>query len=249
MKKIDLLNIDLSSDLKNFKPEVLVQTTWITTPNIFWDSPINYNWISKSKKIIQEFEENGGKYLIVTGTCAEYSWKNQEQLSETSIENPETRYGKSKLELLNWIRSRSLPFLWTRTFFQFGLAEPVGRLIPSLIDNLLLGNDYVIQNDTDVRDFVYIKDVVKILSLLISQEASGIVNIGSGNKIDVKSVSEKIAKLINREDLLHFENNNPQKSLVVSNPSKLIELLPEFEWTHFDSAIMETIDVRKRLLT
>jgi len=248
-KKIDLLNIDLSSDLKNFKPEVLVHTTWITTPNIFWDSPINDNWISKSKKIIQEFEENGGKYLIVTGTCAEYSWKNQEQLSETSIENPETRYGKSKLDLLNWIRNRSLPFLWTRTFFQFGLAEPAGRLIPSLIDNLLLGNDYVIQNDTDVRDFVYIKDIVKILSLLISQEASGIVNIGSGNKIDVKSVSEKIARLINREDLLHFENNNPQKSLVVSNPSKLIELLPEFEWTHFDSAIMETIDVRKRLLT
>jgi nucleoside-diphosphate-sugar epimerase len=227
----------------------MVHTAWITTPDIFWDSSINDNWVSKSKRIIQEFEDNGGKYLIVTGTCAEYSWKNQEQLSETSIENPETRYGKSKLDLLNWIRSRKLPFLWTRTFFQFGLAEPAGRLIPSLIDNLLLGNNYVIQNDTDVRDFVYIKDVVEILSLLIRQEASGIVNIGSGNKIDVKLVSEKIAKLINREDLLHFEKNNPQKSLVVSNPSKLIELLPEFKWTHFDSAIMETIDVRKRLLT
>jgi nucleoside-diphosphate-sugar epimerase len=112
-----------------------------------------------------------------------------------------------------------------------------------------LGNNYVIQNDTDVRDFVYIKDVVEILSLLISQEASGIVNIGSGNKINVKSVSEKIAKLINREDLLYFKNNNLQNSLVVSNPSKVIELLPEFEWTHFDSAIMETIDIRKRLLT
>jgi len=248
-KKIDLLNVDLSLDIMNFKPEIMVHTAWITTPNIFWDSPINDNWISKSKRIIQEFENNGGKYLIITGTCAEYSWKNQEQLSETSIENPETRYGKSKLDLLNWIRSRNIPFLWTRTFFQFGLTEPAGRLIPSLIDNLLLGNNYVIQNDTDVRDFVYIKDVVEILSLLISQEASGIVNIGSGNKIDVKLVSEKIARLINREDLLHFENNNPQKSLVVSNPNKLIELLPEFEWTHFDSAIMETIDIRKRLLT
>ena len=139
--------------------------------------------------------------------------------------------------------------MWTRTFFQFGLTEPAGQLIPSLIDNLLLGNDYVIQNDTDVRDFVYIKDVVEILSLLIIQEASGIVNIGSGNEIDVKSVSEKIAKLMNREDLLYCENDNLQKSLVVSNPSKLIELLPKFEWTHFDSAIIETINVRKGLFT
>jgi nucleoside-diphosphate-sugar epimerase len=247
-KKIDLLNVDLSSDLKYFKPEIMVHTAWITTPDIFWDSSINDNWVSKSKRIIQEFEENGGKYLIATGTCAEYSWKNQEQLDETSIENPKTRYGKSKLELLNWIRSRSLPFLWTRTFFQFGLAEPVGRLIPSLIDNFLLGNKYVIKNHTDIRDFVYIKDIVEILSLLITQEVSGIVNIGSGNKIDIKSVSEKIAKLMSCEDLLHYESNDLQKSVVVSNPSKLIELIPKFTWTHFDSAIMETIDIRKRLL-
>jgi nucleoside-diphosphate-sugar epimerase len=247
-KKINLLNVDLSSDLKYFKPEIMVHTAWITTPDIFWDSSINDNWVSKSKRIIQEFEENGGKYLIATGTCAEYSWKKQEQLDETSIENPKTRYGKSKLELLNWIRSRSLPFLWTRTFFQFGLAEPVGRLIPSLIDNFLLGNKYVIKNNTDIRDFVYIKDIVEILSLLITQEASGIVNIGSGNKIDIKSVSEKIAKLMSCEDLLHFESNNLQKSVVVSNPSKLIELIPKFTWTQFDSAITETIDIRKRSL-
>jgi hypothetical protein len=90
---------------------------------------------------------------------------------------------------------------------------------------------------------------VEILSLLIIREASGMVNIGSGNKTDIKSVSEKIAKLMSREDLIHYESSNLQKSVVVSNPSKLIELIPKFTWTHFDSAIMETIDERKRLLT
>ena len=248
-KKVDLLKDDLSSDIKKLKPEVLVHTAWITSPKIFWDSPVNDTWISKSMKVIQEFEENGGKYLIVTGSCAEYSWKNQEDLSETSFENPETRYGKSKLDLLNWIRSRDLPFLWTRTFFQFGLSEPTGRLIPTLIDSFLLNNAYIVRNGKDIRDFVYIKDVVETLNQLIIQGASGIVNIGSGNKNDIKTVSERIAKLMNRENLLYFDNNSLPKSIVVSDPTKLSELIPKFIWTHFDSAIMETIDVRKSSLT
>jgi nucleoside-diphosphate-sugar epimerase len=103
----------------------------------------------------------------------------------------------------------------------------------------------MIKNDTDIRDFVYVKDIVEILSLLMIQEASGMVNIGCRNKTDIKSVSEKIAKLMSREDLLCYESNNLQKSIVVSNPSKLIKLIPKFTWTHFDSAIRETIDERK----
>jgi UDP-glucuronate decarboxylase len=247
--KQDLLNSESSLDLKNFKPNIMVHTAWVTEPNIFWDSPLNYVWVRESKRLIQEFEENGGEYLVVTGTCAEYSWENQEPMSESFTENPQSSYGKSKIELLNWIRSRNLPFLWVRTFFQFGLTEPNGRLIPSLIDNILLEKNYVIQNSNFIRDFVYIKDIVGILNTLIIRKSLGIINIGSGIGIDIRSTSENIAKLMNRQDLLCYAStDNKQKSLVVSNSHKLNELLPKFVWTNFESAILETIEVRKRML-
>ena len=110
--KIDLLNSNLRLDLKSIRPEILIHCAWITEPNIFWNSPTNKVWVDQSKKIINEFENIGGKYLVVMGTCAEYSWNNNDLLHEESLENPETEYGKSKIELLNWIRERSIPFLW-----------------------------------------------------------------------------------------------------------------------------------------
>ena len=220
--KIDLLNSTASLNLGEFKPDIMVHTAWVTSPGVFWESTINYDWVKASKKIIQEFKQSGGKYLVVTSTCAEYSWESMQPLSEISEASPLSNYGKSKLELFNWVSGTTIPFLWTRTFFQFGLNEPNGRLIPTLIDSLLTGNEFVIRNPSDVRDFVYIEDVVKIIYKLIIKEQLGVINIGRGVGIDIRSVTKTITDLMGREDLLRYENNSHPKSIVVSNPKKLL---------------------------
>ena len=243
-RKIDLLNSTTSLNLGEFKPDILVHTAWVTTPGVFWESPINYDWVKVSKKIIQEFEQSGGKYLLVTSTCAEYSWESMQPLSEISEASPVSNYGKSKLELFNWVSGTTIPFLWTRTFFQFGLNEPNGRLIPTLIDSLLAGNEFVIRNSSDVRDFVYIEDVVKIIYKLIIQEQLGVINIGRGVGIDIRSVTKTITDLIGREDLLRYENSSHPKSIVVSNPKNLLSAVGDHSWTSFDSAIFATINSR-----
>jgi nucleoside-diphosphate-sugar epimerase len=108
----------------------------------------------------------------------------------------------------------------------------------------------VIQNSNFIRDFVYIRDIVEILHTLIIRKSLGIINIGSGVGLDIKSTSKNIAKLMNRQDLLSYAvSNTQQKSLVISNPYRLNALIPEFVWTDFESAILETIEIRKRMLT
>ena len=239
---INLLDEEL--DFSGIKPEVLIHTAWYTAPNQFWESELNSKWVVASKRIISDFEGLGGKYLVVTGSCAEYSWNLNEPLKETSPEIPASLYGKSRLELLNWIRNRELPFLWTRTFFQFGLNEPAGRLIPSLIDSLTEGKRYVIRSGKDVRDFVYVEDVVNILHHLISQQQKGVVNIGSGVGIEIEAVPRKLAEFLGREDLISVDSQDRQKSIVVSNPGKLMSLIGKYPWTSFDSALFESIKAR-----
>jgi len=239
---INLLDEEL--DFSGIRPEVLIHTAWYTAPNQFWESELNSKWVVASKRIISDFEGLGGKYLVVTGSCAEYSWNLNEPLKETSPEIPASLYGKSRLELLNWIRNRELPFLWTRTFFQFGLNEPAGRLIPSLIDSLTEGKRYVIRSGKDVRDFVYVEDVVNILHHLISQQQKGVVNIGSGVGIEIEAVPRKLAEFLGREDLISVDSQDRQKSIVVSNPGKLISLIGKYPWTSFDSALFESIKAR-----
>lgn len=242
--QIDLLDPSLDLELQDIKPDILVHTSWLTTPKEFWNSGQNSDWVTASKRIINQFLYSGGKYLVVTGSCAEYSWGAGLPLTENSLEDPTTTYGKAKLELLNWIRSQEIPYLWTRTFFQFGMKESPGRLIPDVIDLLCRSQEFVVRSRLDVRDFIFVEDVSKILSLLISQNQLGVVNIGRGVGTNVGELALAVAELVGRKDLIKFDEANIQKSSVISNPEKLQTILENFKWTPLESALIKTIKAR-----
>jgi len=242
--QIDLLDPSSDLDLVSIKPQILIHSAWVTKPGIFWNSPLNFEWVKASKRIISEFESVGGKYLVVTSTCAEYSWQSNAPLSELSLTAPLTEYGVAKLEFLNWLQSQMTSYLWVRIFFQFGLQEVYGKLIPSMIDEILAGNKFMIQSSNDIRDFVYNKDVVKVLESLISKQTNGIVNIGTGEGISVQKVGRIIAEAIGREDLLQFKISSENKSVVVSDSRKLLSIVGNYKWTNFEQAIIETINSR-----
>jgi nucleoside-diphosphate-sugar epimerase len=244
---IDFLKEDAESLLSGLRPDVLIHTAWITKPGEFWNSPLNLKWVDASKKLISSFEKMGGKYIAVTGSCAEYSWHSLNPLSENTREDPENEYGKSKLELLNWLRSRNLEFLWTRTFFQYGLSEPKGRLIPSLIDALLEGNSFSINNPMDARDFIFVEDVARILSILIERNHHGIVNLGTGSEINIGELGAKIGNLMKSDELVLLKNTSSPITKVVSDPTKLTKLIGHFEWTTLDRGLHDTISARGSL--
>jgi nucleoside-diphosphate-sugar epimerase len=245
-RRLDLLDPLIELGLEGIVPDILVHTAWFTTPKEFWESDCNIEWIEASKRIISAYVQSGGKYLVVTGSCAEYSWNTTELLSENSLESPASMYGRAKLELLNWIRGIDIPFLWTRTFFQFGMNEPEGRLIPEVIDSLLNEDQFVVKRGKDIRDYVYVEDVSKILALLISDGIIGILNIGSGVEVEVGVITLEVSDIIGRRDLLRFEKSETQKSYVVSNPEKLYSMIGLFPWTPLKSALIASIEARKR---
>jgi nucleoside-diphosphate-sugar epimerase len=242
----DLLNTDLDAEIQYLRPQILVHTSWYTTPNIFWDSDKNRLWVEASKRIVNSFEKSGGGYLAVTGSCAEYSWKYQEPLSEISCEKPESIYGKSRMDLLNWLKGKELPFLWSRTFFQFGLNEPKGRLIPTLIDNLNKGEISTIRSGSDIRDFVFVEDVVSVLHKLIIAKNVGIFNVGSGVGIEVAKIASQLAHLMGREELLNFVDNST-RSVVVSNSLKLEAAIGNYRWQSLDHSLLKSIQARKTM--
>jgi nucleoside-diphosphate-sugar epimerase len=243
-EELNLLSTTTSLNLVDFKPDILVHTAWITTPSVFWESPMNDQWVKASKKLIKEFVQSGGKYLIVTSTCAEYSWETTSPISETSKTSPLSRYGKSKLELLTWVRQQEIPFLWTRTFFQFGLDEPNGRLIPSIIDALLAGKNFEVKNSNDIRDFIFIEDVVQVLAKLIEKKYLGVINIGTGSGIDVRSISKLISGQIRNKDLVTYSKPVQLGSSVVSNTEKLLSVVEGYSWTRIEDSISKTIECR-----
>jgi UDP-glucuronate decarboxylase len=243
-EQVNLLDRNSLIRLIDSNFEVLIHTAWFTKPNEFWDSKKNENWVIASKDLVKNFLSQGGKYVVVTGSCAEYSWSLTEPLSEDSLEQPATKYGEAKLELLNWLRNQAVEFLWTRTFFQFGMDEPTGRLIPTMIDNLINQRNFVVRGGSDIRDFVFVDDVAKVLALLISQNHLGVVNIGTGIETEISVLSGMIADRFGSTELVSFESASNHASYVVSDVTKLEKLIGCFPWTPLDVAIQKTIATR-----
>ena len=246
-RSINLLN---SNEIRAYnwqKIDVLIHTAWVTTPGIFEKSEKNNQWVNASKNIIQAFEKSGGKYLVVTSTCFEYDLNSNESLSENSTTNPITNYGRSKLELFKWIQSQNIPFLWTRIFFQYGLNEGSGRLIPSMIDCLVAGKIYEIQNPNNERDFIYINDVVEILKMLVVERQIGVFNLGTGIGIKLSEIANLVAEITGRRDLVHFLNLNKSGDKIVANPTKLMNFVGNFQWTSIESGLANSVHSRINL--
>lgn len=130
--------------------------------------------------------------------------------------------------------------------FQFGLDEPSGRLIPSLVDSLLAGKKFQVQNPNDIRDFIYIKDVTEVLNTLICKGQLGTINIGTGYGTEIRSITNLIANKIGRKDLVIYCASTQPTRTVVSNPGKLLSVISNYSWTSIDKAIAETIEARSR---
>ena len=242
--KFDLLTEDVDSLIEQRRPELLIHLAWETQPNAFWTSQKNISWLDSSRKLVESFNEWGGERIVVAGTCAEYDWESQAPFDELTPEFPTSVYGLAKLALLNVLRQQSTPFLWTRTFFQFGDKESPGRLIPSLIDTLQAGREFSIQKPDDIRDFIYVDDVVQIMTSLIVAEKEGVFNVASGVGITMRELGTKIASILERQDLLYFQESGEKPSIVQANMTKLVKTLGPVTYTNLEDAINRTI--RKR---
>lgn len=242
--KFDLLRQDIDWLIKETRPHMLVHLAWETKPNLFWSSQDNDSWLNSSKRLINSFKNGGGEYIVVSGTGAEYNWKSLAPFSESSPELPESIYGQSKLALLHELRKQSTPFLWTRTFFQFGDKERTGRFIPSLIDSLLAGREFTIQKPRDIRDFIYVDDVVGITFSLIAARALGVFNVATGYGISVQDLGAKVASMMNCEELLNFKTQIGTPSIVFGDVAKLVNFLGPYSYTCLEEAIRRTIRER-----
>lgn len=240
----DLLTQDIDSLIERTRPEILIHLAWETEPKTFWNSPNNHLWLNSSRKLIASFNKWGGEKIVVAGTCGEYDWGLEGPFSEASHESPRSLYGQSKLTLLNELRDQCKAFIWTRTFFQFGGKELTGRLIPSLIDSVLSGKKFTIQNPEDICDFIYIDDVVRTMFSLITTEQTGVFNVATGLGFSARDIGIMIASILDCQELLHFNHQSRKPINIRADVSKLKMVLGPISSTPIEEAIGKTIKER-----
>lgn len=123
-----------------------------------------------------------------------------------------------------------------------------GHVIPSLIHKCYQSKKnntpFVIWGDgSPIREFIYSDDLAKISLDILSIDNIPQKIIASNSKpISINEVVSKICEIYNYDELT-WDKSKPNGQLVrTTNNTLLNQLLPNFEFTNFDTALKKTIE-------
>ena len=138
---------------------------------------------------------------------------------------------------------------WGRIFFPYGPYEYPDRLVPSVINALLKGEEARCTNGEQVRDFLYVEDIADAFVSLLESEVQGAVNIASGKPTAVKEIICEIGRQLGRSDLIRL-GALPQRegdpNFLVADVKRLNEEVGWAPKTDLVSGIKKTIEWWKK---
>lgn len=234
--------------MEAIKPTHLLHLAWTTAHGKLWNSLENLLWLKASINLIEAFGLQGGKRVVVSGTCAEYDWNTIDPKNENSTCAPQSLYGSTKLSLQLVLESLSkeigFSYAWGRIFFLYGPHEKPVRFVPSVIQGLIQKQTIPCSHGNQVRDFLHVQDVADAFVRILDSSIQGIVNVGSGKGISLREVVGKITQTIGRADQVQFDAlhaplNEPKSLIAVTK-----RLTEELRWSPkiaLDEGIKETI--------
>ena len=139
-------------------------------------------------------------WVINTGSSSEYGIKSAPMKEDDRLE-PINVYGVTKAAATLFCqmtaRATRQPIVTARLFSPYGPYEDSTRLIPSVIRSCLLGQAPDVTSGEQVRDFIFIDDVVDCYLQIpgASLQPVEVLNVGSGRQTSVREVIQRIVEL------------------------------------------------------
>jgi dTDP-6-deoxy-L-talose 4-dehydrogenase (NAD+) len=163
---------------------------WEGIPN--YDYPTSTRNLIHSLKLLMMLAEIGCKKILCTGSCWEYGQKSG-MLNEDSSVKPSNVFTAAKHSLYLMGREiaqeNAMNFIWTRLFYVYGPGQKSHSLIPHIITAIQSGKQPNIKTPHSRNDFVYVGDVARAISLLVTKDtAHDVYNIGSGYSTEILDI-------------------------------------------------------------
>ena len=246
-RDVDLLDPDATSRfVEELRPTHLLHFAWYAEPGAFWQSPENERWRAASVQLLDAFAASGGTRAAVAGTCAEYDWSGSGILSEASTPLvPRTPYGAAKNALRAAAEAMSISLAWGRIFFLYGPHEDERRLVASVTRALLAGEPARTTHGRQVRDFLHVADVGDAFAALLDSGVEGAVNIGSGERVAVSDIVQRIAALVGRPELVELGARaapTDEPALLVADVGRLRDDVGWRPSRSLDDGLRETVE-------
>ena len=241
--------------LREIRPTHLLHLAWATDPDTYRDSPENLNWLAASVHLLRAFGENGGRRVVMAGSCAEYDWSQGVCDEATTPLRPANLYGACKNALREVLESYAeqigLSAAWGRIFFLYGAGEHPDRFFSYVIRSLVGGKPARCSNGTQRLDYIHVEDAANAFVALLSASVGGVMNIGTGEAMEIATLARLIGSRLGRCELIQFgavQTQDSEVSLVVAGQRRARFELGWSPKRTLDQGLNELIDFWKRQL-
>jgi dTDP-glucose 4,6-dehydratase len=144
--------------------------------------------------------------FIHISTDEVYGSRLKGSFKETDILSPSSPYSASKagsdLLALSYFSTYQLPVIITRCTNNFGPFQYPEKLIPLFVTNLIANRKVpVYGTGKNIRDWIHVSDHCRAVDFLLKRGSVGeIYNIGGGNEKTNIEITEKILKLLKKDE-------------------------------------------------
>jgi len=168
-------------------------------------SPLAYikTNIEGTYNVLEACRDQKPETIVITSTSEVYGTARYTPIDEDHPLTGQSPYSASKIAAdqlaLSYFRSFSLPVKIARPFNVFGPRQSARAVIPSIIIQLLNGNQTLrIGNLSPTRDFTYVKDTAAgLLAIASCDQLTGeVTNIGTGREISIGDLAKLIADIL-----------------------------------------------------
>ena len=202
------------------------------------DSYIDTN-VKGTLNIIQAAKELKTKRVIVTSTSEVYGTAKYIPIDEKHPRQPQSPYSASKIGAdciaESFYRSFDLPLTIVRPFNTYGPRQSARAIIPTIISQLLNGNEEIKLGDlTPTRDLLFVKDTVNgFLEIALSDKLIGEdCNIATNSEISVGDLALALFNQINPNAKIITDQvrKRPEKSEVFRLYGSNQKLIANTNW-------------------
>lgn len=198
-KEIDLTQISSAKKLLKFNELYNVVFLSAITPDKGKDENIFLKNISMINNFFKYFNLNSINHFTYISSDAVYSMK-EKIIDEETITAPDDLYGMMHLarEKICQSKIKIKKLLILRPTIIYGKNDTHNSYGPNRFTKQLRDNKNIILfgKGLDVRDHIFVKDVVRIINDFSIRGISGVFNIATGKSYKFKVVAKKIMKIL-----------------------------------------------------
>jgi UDP-glucose 4-epimerase len=250
-EKEKLINSLKGVDAVIHMASLLIVPESVEKPDLYWE-----NNVEGTKVLLEAMKEADVKKIIFSSSATVYGSPDSLPLTEGSpVKKAENPYGQTKIEMEKLImeaNKQGLNAVILRYFNPYGPGElhlPETHAVPNFIKAAL--NDEptpLYWRGEQVRDFIYVEDLIEAHIAPLGLDGLRIFNVGTGKGTKVIDIVNKISELLGRQ--VKIEDLGPRPGDVEANYTSAEKIKRELGWeskTSLEEGLRKTIDFFKDL--